>query len=273
MRELLGRLATQFLPPVLSRLLRRRLDRGGYFGDFPHWQAARELSTGYDARRILEKVRSSLAQVKAGKAAYERDSVLFDEVQYAWPLLAALLWVASRHGNSLKVLDFGGSLGSSYFQNRHFLSHLETLEWSIVEQEEFVECGKREFEDTVLRFFHTVQECAAARSPDCFLLCSVLPYLEEPYRVLRELLLQKPAYIIVDRTPVLEGERDRITVQRVPEEIYGGSYPAWFLSRSSLLAFLEREYRLVAEFDALGGCIDLGNEVAWLKGFIFARRA
>jgi len=48
-------------------------------------EEAMELSTGYDSERILGKVRDSLLKVKRGEAVYERDSVLFDKVQYSWP--------------------------------------------------------------------------------------------------------------------------------------------------------------------------------------------
>jgi len=52
-------------------------------------------STGYDNDMILEKTRLALLKVKNGEAAYERDSVVFEDIQYAWPLLAGLLWVAA----------------------------------------------------------------------------------------------------------------------------------------------------------------------------------
>jgi putative methyltransferase (TIGR04325 family) len=73
-----------------------------------------EASTGYDSEIILEKTRDALLKVKNGEAAYERDSVLFDEIQYAWPLLTSLMWVAAQAKGILNVLDFGGSLGTTY---------------------------------------------------------------------------------------------------------------------------------------------------------------
>ncbi len=58
-------------------------------------------------------------KVVAGEAVYERDSVVFDHLEYAWPLLACLLQIAAER-RSLRVIDFGGSLGSSWRQNRRF---------------------------------------------------------------------------------------------------------------------------------------------------------
>lgn len=266
------RLLQDLIPPAAWRLYRRYVIRSGYFGSYRTWGEALRHSTGYDAESILGKVREALLKVKRGEAVYERDSVLFDEIQQSWPLLAGLLWAATRNGNRLNVLDFGGSLGSSYFQNRAFLAHLDGLTWSIVEQEQFVRCGREQFADQVLHFYRTVDECAEARHPDVVLLSSVLPYLEHPYRLLAEIIARGFDSIIIDRTPLLDGARDRLTIQRVPAEIYEARYPAWMLGREKLLAMFAPDYELVAEFDALAGVVDLGDGVARDTGFIFKKR-
>ena len=268
-KSLLRLLARDLVPPVLLRLFEQCMRHSGYSGNFASWDEARRSSTGYDSSMILAKVKDAMLKVKKGEAACERDSVLFDEVQYSWPLLAGILWVAS-HSGGLSVLDFGGSLGSTYFQNRRFLSHISGLSWSIVEQENFVQCGKEFFEDENLRFYETVEECLGAECPQLLLLSSVLPYLEHPYTLLDEVIGRKFPFIILDRTPLIEGERDRLTVQRVPAEIYPASYPAWMLGRERLLSRFAADYDLVAEFDALAGEIDLGGERARDKGFIFS---
>lgn len=95
--------------------------RYGWYGNFSSWNEAVIRSTGYDSQIILEKVKNSLLMVRDGMAPYERDSVIFSEVQYSFPLLSGLMWIAAQNNGRLNVLDFGGSLGSSYFQNLHFL--------------------------------------------------------------------------------------------------------------------------------------------------------
>jgi putative methyltransferase (TIGR04325 family) len=103
-------------------------------GDYADWASARAAAKGYDAANILEIQRASMRKVRDGAALYERDSVVFDKVEYFFPTLAALLLIAARNGNRLSVLDFGGALGGSYYQNRGLLSHLESLSWHVVEQ-------------------------------------------------------------------------------------------------------------------------------------------
>lgn len=257
---------------LAGHLYRHYVKHTGYIGNYSDWDHAQRDSTGYDSSVILARVRDALIRVKNGTAAYERDSVLFDEIQYSWPLLTGLLWIASCTGNCLNLLDFGGSLGSSYFQNRALLMHLAECRWSVVEQDTFVRCGREEFEDQNLKFYFTLEECYSARQPDTILLSSVLPYLKAPHELLSRIMSMGFTYVIIDRTPVMEGKEDRLTVQHVPPEIYTARYPAWILGRDRLLAAFSEQYELILQFDALAGPIFLGSTFAYDKGYIFRRR-
>ena len=268
----LKKLAADLMPPIVWRFYQRSIRGSGYFGDYPDWQSAKQASSGYDADLILDKVREALLKVKRGEAVYERDSVLFDEVHYSWPLLAGLLWVASLKGNRLNLVDFGGSLGSSYFQNRSFLTHLTELSWSVIEQEKFVTCGRSLFEDEHLHFFYDLDECTASRHPDIILLSSVIPYVEHPYKLLEMVLAYGFEFIIFDRTPLLAEGDDRILVQKVPAGIYPASYPAWMLNRKKFLALFAEKYEMINEFDALAGSVDLGDTQANDRGFLFRKK-
>ena len=85
----------------------------GWFGDYKKWEALTALSGGYEAGPILDKTKNALLKVRNGEAVYERDSVLFDKKVYPFSVISALLYTAIECGNSLNVLDFGGSLGST----------------------------------------------------------------------------------------------------------------------------------------------------------------
>lgn len=224
------------LPPALLRvILRSPLKRYGWFGNYPTWQAAQQQATGYDSKVILEKVKNALLKVKHGQALYERDSVLFDHIEYDWPMLAGLMWVAAQYEGKLSVLDFGGSLGSSFFQNRKFLSSLKSVEWSVVEQAHFVEEGSKYLQDEQLKFFTTCEQSIVERKPNVILLSSVLSYIEKPFELLEYLSSLQVEFMIIDRLPVIERNRDQIKVQKVNPAIYPASYPAWFFSKSEFL--------------------------------------
>jgi putative methyltransferase (TIGR04325 family) len=239
---------------------------------FKSWEAASAASTGYDHASILEKARNALLKVKRGEAAFERDTVLLDRPQRAHPVIVALLKAAMANAYQLTVLDFGGSLGSSYFQSRAYLNRLSRLTWCIVEQPHFVECGKREFETDTLRFYENVDKCARDHRVDVVLLSGVLEYLRSPFDLLTDLVRHGFAHIVIDRTPLIRAGESHITVQHVPASIYKASYPCWFLSRSQLVDALAPAYRITDEFpSATEGSITLTIGEAHFKGFHFIR--
>ncbi len=259
-------------PPVFIRLamrLRGNRPTYGLSGDYSSWDEAVAATTGYDSDTILERTRVALWKVKNGEAVYERDSVTFDEIQYSWPLLAGLMWQAARSGGRLNVLDFGGSLGSSYFQNRAFLSMLPEVRWNVVEQARHVEAGKAWFADDRLHFYAAVADCLADTQPNVVLLSSVLQYLEHPYAVLDQMQTLPCDLIVIDRTPFWDGSTDRLCVQSVPPSIYPASYPSWILSRQRFRSCLRRDWKIVATFDnpdKLAAPVDLAYQ-----GVIIAR--
>ena len=111
MKQKFKTLACDWVPPAILRQIRRRRSADIRFEEeYATWQDATENCTGYDAGGILEKVLEATLKVKNGEAVYERDSVLFDHIEYSWPVLSGLMWVAARNNGRLNVLDYGGSL-------------------------------------------------------------------------------------------------------------------------------------------------------------------
>ena len=264
------------LPKKVSQYLRRRgaiapwpSGDVAFSGDYSCWSDAERQSTGYSAPVILERTCASLLKVKGGEAVYERDSVLFDTPQYPFPVLAGLLRAGLIGGGRLSVVDFGGSLGSSYFQCRRFLRSATVVEWSVVEQPAYVQRGREQFADGELRFYETIEECLARHRPDVLLLSGVLQYLADPYGALARLLSHRLRHVIMDRTPFLKGDGDRITVQTVPEWIYPASYPAWFFSEASIARTRTAAgYALVSDFAGADEVV-LEDGAAYFKGFIY----
>jgi len=241
-----------------------------YVGDYPDFAAAKADSTGYEAGAILERTRAALHKVRRGEAAYERDSVTFDRLDLPFPLLALLARIAAENSGRLSVLDFGGSLGSTFFQCRGFLAGLPRLEWSIVEQPAHVACGQREFADDILKFYPTIAACRQERRPDVLLLSSVLQYLPEPWAFLRDAAAQGFSRIILDRTAFIPAPRDRLTVEVVSPRIYPASYPAWFFSLPALRGHLPAGWEIETEFDALDRQLLDGVEITF-KGMALRR--
>ena len=146
-------------PPVLLILYKKIFLPKEFIRGFNDWKTALDNTTTYNAEEIFSKTLDSARKVRDGLATYERDSVLFDEIQYDWQLLASLLLIAKLESNRLNVADYGGALGTSYRQNKEFLDMLDCpVKWVVVEQSRFVQIGKSEFENEVLLFSDSLNQ-------------------------------------------------------------------------------------------------------------------
>jgi len=242
-----------------------------YRGEYPDWKSAEAAATGYASDEIVKRVMAAALKVKNGEAVYERDSVLFNERQYSWPVAAALLWCGQRNDGVLHVIDFGGSLGSSYFQNRPLLDGMKEVRWNIVEQPKFVEAGRANFQDETLRFHTSIASCGA--SARLILFSSTLQYLRNPYEILEQAVKSDAKIIVIDRTVFVEGLEDRVTVHNVPADIYPCSLPMWLFSESKLVRFLAPSFGLFSRFPCYLSTASLDRESRALEelGFIFVR--
>lgn len=234
----------------IFRTSKRRIGPSAFEDFAGTWAEAQAVVEGYSAAGIIDRVLQASLAVHEGRAVHERDSVNFNRIHYSWPVLAGLLWSAAENNGSLRVVDVGGSLGTSYRQNRKFLSHLREVSWAVVEQPSFVMPGRRHFEDANLTFHETVDEAQFTR-PFVALLASSLQYLGEPEATLTSITRLDVSILILERTPVHDGVVDLLTIQHVPPSIYDATYPAWIFSHGLLLERLRAlGWVLVEEFAA-----------------------
>lgn len=262
MTKILKKIA-RFLPsPLINTLVRIKNARYGWHGNFLSWKDAQAASSGYDKDVIIEKVKQATQQVINGEAVFERDSMLFYEEDFSWPLINGFMYVAAQKEGKLNVLDFGGSLGSARLQYRKFFEPL-SVKWGVVEQEKFVAAGKILFPDGPVAFYADVDTCLLHQQPDLLLLGSVLQYMEYPYTFLEDLLQKNFEFLIIDKTPLLLEAPDRLTVQKVPPYIYDASYPAWLLNKTKVFEQVKKYYDQVFEYTDLfetniKGCVYTG---------------
>lgn len=233
--SLMSRARGALVPPAVSAWAASRSKHATQFTEVASWDQAVAESTGYTHSTILDRVDAATRQVIAGHAAYERDGFLFSEPDYRWQLATALLRAHARDGY-LRVVDFGGSLGSVYWQHRNLLP-TSGVEWTVVEQPHFVERGKA-LPTTAISFSDNLSAALAAQ-PNVVILSSVLQYMADPLQVIDQVVDSSPGSVVIDRTPMHGGLTNIPTIQRVPPHIYSGSYPAWILSQSQLAHRLE----------------------------------
>ena len=274
-------LLKSWTPPIIFSLVKKMRYRnfpapqktGMWSGNYATWEEAQKKGTGYNSALILDKCKEALLKVKSGEAVYERDSVLFDEIKYSWGLLAGLQKVAIENDNKLCVMDFGGSLGSTYYQNKEFLSGLKSIEWCIVEQAHFVDCGKENFEDEHLKFYYTIDECLSKHKPSVLILSGVLQYLPNINEWLDIFNNTGIDYILIDRTTSIPSDKNIITIQQVPSAIYDANYPCWFFNNQFIENSLTN-YQLISSFDGVFEPVNYrlnDSIIANWKGYIFKK--
>ncbi|RFZ82233.1 methyltransferase, TIGR04325 family [Mucilaginibacter terrenus] len=265
----------QLIPPGLSSLYRKARPHKGssvmWAGNYKNWEEAQKETSGYEDASILQKTKAAILKVKNGEAAGERDSVLFDKVPYSWPAIAGLLKATAENDNKLNVIDFGGALGSSYFQFKAIAPFGAKLQWTVVEQPAYVDPGNADVADGVLNFAYTIDEALQNNKANVLLLSSVLQYLPNPYGFVASLSSYNFKYILIDRTSFIAGNEQRLTIQNVPSSIHRASYACWFFNEEVFIAVFKNNYQLIADFDShidYPSKAEDGAKLYW-KGFLF----
>lgn len=239
---------------------------GFYFeGNYATWSLAEEAGRGYDDPAILEKVYRTTLQVINGEAKYERDSVAFYETAYTYHLMM-LVGIMCSQRETVNIVDYGGALGSLYWQNKEILDEYigKTIVWKVVEQPNYVQCGREKIQNDNITFWESIDEVEKA---DIVIFSGVLQYLENYREIIQKTIALNPRYILLDRT--FTSEKSRIVVQHVCQEIYEGTYPAKIFGKSEI-ADLLKGYRLMAEFPSFVDTDEyVDGMVVKVKGMIF----
>jgi putative methyltransferase (TIGR04325 family) len=179
-----------------------------------------------------------------------RDGYFFNEVHLNYEILSIFALQGSK-SQSLRVIDFGGGLGTTFFQNRKVLARFGVeVCWNIIEQPHFVNEGKLIFDSIDnLHFYETLAE-SSITSKDLLLFSSVLEYLEDPYSLLGEIMLldQKPIGIVIDRSPIDLCGIQKFVVQSVDASIHEARLPLQILSRERIVDILSTDYELFTEW-------------------------
>ncbi len=220
------------IPPFILTLYLRFFKKSPWRNEYPDWSTAKHDSTGYDEKKILDKVLNSTLLVLSGEAQYERDSILFFEQKFEFDLVSLIQYSMSLPKSTKKIIDFGGSLGSMYFQNKKLLP--PNISWNIVEQEHFVSVGILNIDDENLIFHVNLNDAMQNGVPDCIILSSVFQYIDDPYSLLEELNQTNAKTILFYNTPFSYSDKEIICIQTVDKKIYDQSYPCRFMPRETV---------------------------------------
>lgn len=222
---------------------------------------------------------NAIQEVRNGKAEFERDGFLFYEKDYNYPLLSAFFLAFNSLDNTrpAHVVDFGGSLGSTFFQNRSLFSTMHNIPvWNVIEQKHFVDYGRKEIPE--INFYYTIEEFMKRNSnqSDVLLLSSVLEYMENPFEMLESLLNNDWKFVIIERSQYNPDDKDRLMIQAVPPSIYDAQYPLWLRSESKQHAIMtQKGYENILDWElpfSMPYRDEKGTRVLHFKGFLYKKK-
>jgi putative methyltransferase (TIGR04325 family) len=221
-------------------------------GNYRTWEQALKFSKGYNDNIIFEKTVESLEKVLLKQAIFERDSFMFYKESYDETLLLIFKKIKKKI-KKIYLCDYGGSLGSLYFQHRSlFKSNL--IDWNVVEQKHYVKYANNKIDIKNLYFYDNLNFLSKKRI-NVVLFSSSLQYLKYPYQILDKMIKRKISNIIIHRSPFMKNN-EIIKIQHVPKHIYDSSYPIRILNINKICNKLKKagykinsQYKLNEEID------------------------
>lgn len=238
------------LPLFVYEGIKARKSPIKYEYGFKNWADAKAASIGYSEDSILQKVSDQTVLMVESNSGWVRDGFYFEEVQVNFEILSFLSLQSTRM-QPLRVVDFGGGLGTTFFQNRNILNKFDIkVCWNIIEQPNFVAEGKLILDSIPnLHFFESLSE-ASITSSDLVIFSSVLEYIEDSYHFLEEImrLESKPSGILIDRSPIDLVDSGKYVVQNVDHSIHQARLPLRILGQDKIVEILSSDYELLTDW-------------------------
>lgn len=267
MSSSIAKLAEHVLPGFVVKALRNLLVNARFAGDYASFKEALEAAGGVglaDNPTYVEK---------AFKSRPSPEALRFCDTLRLGVLAGFLMPIAGRSSkDSLHVLDFGGGPGVHYFLMRELLPQTLSLQWDIFETPLMADQGRKTYAGEPLRFYSEWQDILSKRY-DVILASNTIHLFEDPYQVIDRLTSIESRYLIAQDVPVIDGEKDRLTILMPPPiRLYSAyrkenfpRFPAWFFSEDKLLKRFAQGYTIRTRWYS-------GN-TAWLDGKPVARKS
>jgi len=226
-------------PPILVESYRRLNQvRQNYTweGIYQHMRDVPTVNASYGyserVREMSVQAAGFLADMRAGQIA-----CLWHD------FLASVAATTSASSGKLRVLDFGGAVGSGFIQLCTVLPKATTLEYHVVDLPEMCAAGRILFADEPRIYFHTAVANVIDK-PDIVYVSSVLQYIEDYAERLRTLAAVGARWLILAR--VATGNIPTYATRQL--NLPGQVLPYWFLNRDELVNLLQHGgYRLAHE--------------------------
>ncbi len=249
-------------------LIKFFLGRGALLkGNYKTWKKAKKNSDGYEDKKIFEKVKKNFLLSRKLKNRYEQDSLIINKPRYSLSSSLGII-LSAKVLKKINIIDYGGSLGTIYFQYKKIIDNIQLIKWNIVEQDAFVNFGKKNIKDKKINFYSNLNECLLKQRPNVFFASSSLQYVEYPYKILKKVSnFKNIKFIIIDKSP-FHPNVETIKIQHNPRSIYKQSYPVHIFNKSKMIKFMHKNhFQLIDSFE----CENMLFNVNYY-GLIFIRK-
>ncbi len=252
---------------ILNLIYNLKYQKVKYIGPYNNWFEAKKNSRGWSDQKILEKVKKSTLASMNNSNTYERDGEILRDNMY--PVNIVKFLNSELNENNL-VIDFGGSLGSLYFHIRSKIG-IENIKWSIIEQTNYVNLGKKIVQNKEISFFEDLKDVEKVDGT-IIILSSILQYVENPEKIINQIInLKSIKHIILDRLILSNSNQDKIYVQKNPRKYLNTSYPIRIFSEEKFLEYFKNFKTIFKGESYIGTNFELdGNKLNYCN-IIFSR--
>ena len=199
----------------------------------------------YDNLDLINYIFKRAVKARKGNL-YEQDSIIFTNPR---PNKFFIDFLLNDHikqiklDKKIKVLDYGGSFGNTFFSLENYLNL--KFEWHVYDQEKKVHLAKKTkvFKPVNFLYKHQIKKNYFY---DIILFSTSLQYMENPLLVLKE-LKNSSRIILINNLILNNSKKDYLRIERPDPTIYSFTYPCWFLSKFKFLNVLNKDYKITFE--------------------------
>jgi len=186
-------------------------------------------------------VNNSLKKIAALREQAQKNAPLPPLSNYRQALLPLLATIIYQQKGSVRILDFSGGIGFTYYQTFYALQQTSGLEYNIVEREAVCRAGREFFEAESNSPYFLTSLDKVEGAFDIIHLGSVLQYIEDWSGLLARLAAMSPNYLLL--IDVLAGNNQTFITS---QNYYGSKIPTWFLNIGELIHTVEtNDYKLM----------------------------
>lgn len=194
--------------------------------------------SGFSGSDWLQNSAAKLAQFKAQAST---ENTIPTVTAYGDSLLPVIAGIVAGQQHAVRILDFGGGLGFSYYQIKEALASTDRFELHVIDIEAVCDEGRRHFQDEPNISFHTAAAEIEDQNFDIVHIGSSLQYVENWQQQLSALCSLNPRYLLMANIPA--GDIDTFATA---QNYYGSRIACWFFNVRDLIDSMQaQEFQLI----------------------------